>query len=674
MNFIRYYTCLLLSCYVLVGIQVKAQPVNNTDVPAMNNFTNPRYEVHLSIDETAPVNILLSTNTQAYFGQTLNPNQGVYSSTNSGTGFSGVNTFAGQGSSKGDPCTAWDANGNAYVTSLNYFYDGIKIIKSTDKCLTWTNPVTVCSKSFTGYCGNAPINNSIDKPWLTIDNAVNSPFLNNIYVTWTEFTTYTGDPNCTPSGSQDGFIAICKSDNGGSSFYNPIQVRNDHGLGHGSQVATGPKGEVYICWSEFGDPSSEPALNIGFAYSADACATFAINTKTAFSYTGINDPVLMGGEFNGVSINDHPSMAVDKSCADHSGRIYIAYPENIGAPFYMESVIKVKYSDNNGATWQSANSGNPINISAGYQNFFPAITVDNSTGIVSVAYYAFDNPTSSYETNTYVAYSSNGGQTFSNVKVSDVSHITAAIPGLTGYAGDYIGITAFNGKAYASWMDNRNGSTQNDWQVYVSKIDYGVTSTYSTVPYVLNVNGPITVNNGNFKTYRAVDKVVIPATSTFQSNPVSHINITACKEVNLANNFSGANELHAYIDCPADSCLLLGGGRYANGDVGGNEQTEEPKKPGASDQPSPSEMRLHIFPNPTFGIVQIAIQSPLDCDMVARISGVSGIEFASSTYPLKKGDNTLKLDLSDYTPGIYFITVLNRAGEIVKRSKIVLSK
>lgn len=63
------------------------------------------------------------------------------------------------------------------------------------------------------------------------------------------------------------------------------------------------------------------------------------------------------------------------------------------------------------------------------------------------------------------------------MKVSDTAHITQPIS--NNYAGDYIGITAYGGNAWAAWMDNRNSTT---WQIYVSKV-----ATHAAAP-TLSVN------------------------------------------------------------------------------------------------------------------------------------------------------------------------------------------
>jgi hypothetical protein len=156
-------------------------------------------------------------------------------------------------------------------------------------------------------------------------------------------------------------------------------------------------------------------------------------------------------------------MAVDKSTGPHRGRIYVTYPTK--KDHYGKAIVQVRYSDDEGKNWSPATT---VSIPKGKQNFFPWIAVDDATGEVWVVYDTFDE-TTDYATNVYVAYSADGGDTWLNQKVSDVSHITAPIDNYYfayGYAGDYIGIAAYGGKAYPIWHDNRNGT----WQLYCSPV------------------------------------------------------------------------------------------------------------------------------------------------------------------------------------------------------------
>ncbi len=148
----------------------------------------------------------------------------------------------------------------------------------------------------------------------------------------------------------------------------------------------------------------------------------------------------------------------------------------------------MRYSDDQGATWSQPKT---VSIYGATQSFFPWIAVDDSTGIVCIVYYAFDTSVQ-YGTDTYLAYSSDGGATFNNIKVSDVSHITSPIsPFINGYAGDYIGVATYGGKAYPAWMDDRNGT----WQVYVSPVCFTQLPTITGDSTVCTSGSAFTLNN-----------------------------------------------------------------------------------------------------------------------------------------------------------------------------------
>ena len=256
--------------------------------------------------------------------------------------------------------------------------------------------------------------------------------------------------------------------------------------------------------------------------------------RRVLNYTGISasngpDPL-----FNQIDVNDFPAMAVDKSTGPHRGRIYVVLPikENGNG----KAVIGFTFSDNQGGTWSAPTT---ISIPTGRQNFFPWITVDDCSGDVWVTYYSFDTP-SGFTTNTYVAHSTDGGATWESQKVSDVGYITAPINDnifRKGYAGDYIGITAFGGRAYPIWMDNRNGT----WQLYCSPVTSnissysisgdasfcttskpytipglptGATVTWSASPFgIVQINSP----NSNSTTLTNISSGVITLTATINN-------------------------------------------------------------------------------------------------------------------------------------------------------------
>lgn len=427
---------------------------DNSDIRVYPS-SHSQSEVHISLDINNPDNLLISANTYTNTYQ-----QGYYVSNNGGSSWTGSDELENSsGSLGGDPSTAFGADGTAYISTMTYPINGYYLQKSTNGGSSWSSLNRGVTES------------GFDKEMIAVDNVSGSSYANNFYNAWTDF-------------GNNVRVRFNRSTDGGSTFSSPITFKN--GFGQGTNVQTGPNGEVYVCWADYTD-GNIPADNIGFAKSLDGGATFS-SAKLAFSYDGIRDQNGTDSDFN-IRMNDFPSMAVDKSNSSHRGRIYIAYPAKEGGN--GKSIIQVRHSDNKGDTWSSPQT---VSISAGAQNFFPWIAVDATNGWVSVVYYSFDG--SGYSTNTYVSYSMDGGQTFQNIKVSDLSHQSAAINNSVfsgGYAGDYIGIAAYNGKAYPTWMDDRNGT----WQIYVSPV------TLSPPPLSVSVAGPHFLRSGEQGTWVA---------------------------------------------------------------------------------------------------------------------------------------------------------------------------
>jgi len=409
---------------------------------------NPQSEVHISINHKDPNNLIASANTGlGLYGGKFFYNQGYYYSWDGGYTWSGADFLqtAPRNYVLGDPSTGIAANGTVIITSIgfdvNQFSYTYWFQKSRNGGNTWSNAKSGINYQTFGF----------DKDMMGVDNDPHSPYANNFYMSYTDFSFGGGE------------VIFNRSTDLGQTFSSPIIIRNQvAGFGQGTNVQTGPNGEVYVCWADHDSvvfPYRADAL--GFARSMDGGANFS-SSKRVFNYSGTRtfgtDPT-----YNYVRVSDFPAMAVDKSNGWHRGRIYVTYPalkNDTG-----KSIIEVRWSDDKGDTWS-----NPVkvNIPRGRENFFPWIATDDATGDVWVVYYSFDTPTQ-YETNTYVALSTDGGATWQNQKVSDVSHITQPVDNnyfAYGYAGDYIGITAYGRKAYPAWMDERNGT----WQIYVSPV------------------------------------------------------------------------------------------------------------------------------------------------------------------------------------------------------------
>jgi Secretion system C-terminal sorting domain len=494
-----------------------------TDVNDVRIFpsTNSQHEVHISINKTAPWNLVVSSNTK--IGSLLT--QGFFVTNDGGITWSGSDKMPNNQEGRADPSTAFDASGRGYIATLPNALDGYLVQFSDDKGITWSN-----SKRGITLTNN---NGGQDKEMIVcVDEMQTSTFANNLYCTWTDF-------------DDNGKVKINRSIDGALNF-NTLKTLST-GNGQGTNVQTGPNGEVYVCWANnppitSNTPPTNPGISIGFASSLDGGLNYL--TTTAFNYNGIRTTNGGNSNFGNTRVNDFPSMAVDKSCGVNRGRIYIAYPEfekDGQGNLTSKSIINLKYSDDKGTTWSTTKT---INISNGRQNWFPWISIDDLTGIVSVIYYSFDQSTGN-TTNTYVAYSQNGNS-WNNVKVSDVGHITAPIAGFAGgYAGDYIGITSFNGSAYCVWMDNRTVNNQSEWQIYFSKLNFNAPILVSSQSN-LAINSPNTIT-GNRK-YQASQKIKVANLNNVTISQNSIIEMIAGNEITLNSGFVANSEFIARID------------------------------------------------------------------------------------------------------------------------------
>ncbi|HEU5380800.1 MAG TPA: hypothetical protein VFV38_35710 [Ktedonobacteraceae bacterium] len=205
----------------------------------------------------------------------------------------------------GDTSVAWDTRGNAYF-SCQVFMRGpgttnnpdlssaFYIFRSTgNDGASWNFPGRLVFGTFTQ---NSAILN--DKQYMTIDNHLNSPFRDRIYVTWTIF-----------AADGTAYIYEAHSSDYGETFSTPVVVSTTSSLcvntfgaatpngtcnaNQDSQPFTGPDGALYVVYSNFNNALSGPNDNhnqILLSKSTDGGATFSA-------------PVLVG------NFNDLPDCA-----------------------------------------------------------------------------------------------------------------------------------------------------------------------------------------------------------------------------------------------------------------------------------------------------------------------------------------------------------------------------
>ncbi|MBN3035822.1 MAG: choice-of-anchor D domain-containing protein [Bacteroidales bacterium] len=432
------------------GIEIKAVTVktqNSPDVPVtgLTNVTESENSVFIRPNDNDYV--LNSNNSTSWSGGSVGTLYGANSfySGNGGVTWGGSVQGAG-GSNSGDPTTAINLEGRQFV---GYIHDNYgQGVSYSDNGVNWT-PVLVASPPG-GW------SSLLDKNHLWIDNSTTSPYEGNLYDAWTPF-----------GGTNDSEIEIKRSTDAGLTWSSAINVSSAVNAGshnQGVNIQTGPNGEVYVAWAIYDSwPSDETA--IGFAKSVNGGASYAPALRIISNIRGIRNSEVAKNH----RVNSFPSMAADISNSPYRGNLYVVWT-NVGTPGVNTGTNRSVYmirSSNGGTTWSSPVRVNQGPFVSGKEAYFPWITCDPETGTLSVIFYD-DRNTSSSSCEVFVANSFDGGDTWEDFIVSDVSFTPSPIPGLaSSYMGDYLGIAARGGKVYPCWTDNRGGL----YMTYVSPFE-----------------------------------------------------------------------------------------------------------------------------------------------------------------------------------------------------------
>lgn len=397
-------------------------PMNNEQVLQSNNST-PR-----------PANTVYGAN--------------AFMSADAGLGWDGSIYGAGGGNS-GDPSTAISLSGRYYVGYI-HSSGGQGVSYSTDQGVTWSAVLVAPSPPGFG--------SMLDKNHMWIDNSPISPYSGYLYDAWTAF-----------GGTNDVQIGISRSTDEGLTWSTPVYVSQSVNAGshnQGVNLQTGPNGEVYALWAIYDNwPGDENCL--AMAKSLDGGATWEPGYRILENIRGIRTT----GTSKNMRVNSFPTMAVDISNGPNSGTIYVTWA-NTGVPGINTGNDKDVYlikSTDQGTTWSSPVKVNQDAAGLGKTHFFPWITCDPINGNLSIVYYD-DRNVSANQCEVYTSNSTDGGMTWWDLKVSDVSFTPQPIQGLASdYFGDYLGNHARGGWVYPVWTDNRLGYAM----TYVSPFSMG---------------------------------------------------------------------------------------------------------------------------------------------------------------------------------------------------------
>lgn len=362
----------------------------------------------------------------------------------------------------GDPAIVADNNNNFYFTHLSNpasgnFLDRIVCQKSTNGGSTWSNG------SFTGLTTTK----EQDKQWISFD-----PNTNNLYMSWTQFDSY-GSTNANDKT----IILFSRSTDFGVTWSTPIKLNNIDGscidnstTVEGAVPAPGPNGQVYVSWSGPNGLVFKKSLDQGVTWS-----TTEKQIKTThlwdFSIPGID------------RCNGMPITACDLSSSPHNGTIYVNWADQSNGS--NDTDIFLSKSTDGGTTWSTPLRVN--NDAPGKHQFLSWMTIDQSNGNIYIVFYDRRNYTNN-NTDVYLAYSTDGGNSFTNTKIST----TSFLPTSSVFFGDYTNITAHNGVIRPIWCRLANGQTS-IWTAIISQsqLDSGEFEVENDANSVVNYPNPV---------------------------------------------------------------------------------------------------------------------------------------------------------------------------------------
>jgi hypothetical protein len=332
--------------------------------------------------------------------------------------------------SQSDPVLTSDSQGHFYLSSTSRqpvtgYNRQMLMYKSTNNGQTFFfHSIAVPGSGGAGE----------DKEWIFCDQVASNSTFNNIFITWTSF------------GPSQG-IKFRKSTNAGLSWSSTVNVA-DNISGQGSNVCSGTGNQIYVVWEANG-VRFDKSTNGGTSFGTD----FQLSSVT--------------------STNGFPFIACDYSNRPSRGNVYVVWDDMRNG----NSDVWFQRSTNAGANWLPA----PVRVNdvTTLNQYWPAIQCDTS-GNLYVIYY--DTRLGSGQINSWIAYSTDLGNTWVNQGLSD-SSFTNSSPNSDVRFGDYIGIDAFAGKVIPVWTDQRAGTPNQE--IYSANLTglIGINPVSNEIPF-----------------------------------------------------------------------------------------------------------------------------------------------------------------------------------------------
>ena len=229
----------------------------------------------------------------------------------------------------------------------------------------------------------------------------------------------------------------------------PVNVSSTNN-NRGPEPAVGPNGEVYVVWvgNGFTTQYFNKSTNGGISFSTPKIIAFGLPPYVPFSKAGNHS---------------FPSIAVDITGGARNGYVYVTWCDGRNGDadvFFMRSTDQ-------GSSWSSPVRVNNDPVNNGKCQAWPWIAV-NDFGLISILFYDTRNTPADSIVEAWLAFSSDGGSTFSNEVLSSQQSPTDQ-PNQDVRFGDYIGIDFWGNRIVPVWTDER--ASGHNQEIYTAVID-----------------------------------------------------------------------------------------------------------------------------------------------------------------------------------------------------------
>ncbi len=387
----------------------------------------------------------------------------------------------------GDPSIAAAPDGTFYYASLAIDpatgNNGIELAKSNanlftepSKCITpqsapWTNPCwtnTFVFGSLTGFLSMGTASHVPatfeDKELIAVDNNANSATFGDVYISWDHFAA---------NGTSAGYLALCTPSLSCSmlaSGANPVSENSAFAAFTTPTVA--PDGTVYVTWCNFGTFTTLGPIACSVRSSPAGGASFGpAAVVVSFDGAGTMFPNYLG--LNGYATEQFRTASIP-SIAAFGSNVYFVIDLCTSGNYYNffggitpgncgTSGIMYSMSSDHGATFST-----PTLLADGSVNVQPWVAADQVNGNVSVVYYTTQFDPFNHRTDVVSQYSTDGGKTFTEYRVTNISDEPNSDPAMYDYTvasgfggsfivpqyGDYFQAISFQGNLYVVFTGN----------------------------------------------------------------------------------------------------------------------------------------------------------------------------------------------------------------------------